>query len=178
MFCQQCGTQVNANTKFCPQCGQHIGQIQREQSHDQPNDLYAPPQEAQNDVQYTLWNPNATAMWSIIFTPIFSAYLQMKNWQELGCPEEAKQSKIWIGITIPITIFLILLLENSSIPNAPGWIVLLVWYFVNGKKQITFVKENTNNNYKKKGWFIPIIIAIPTMIGVIFTIGMVLTMLE
>ena len=31
-----------------------------------------------------IWNPNAAANWSLIFTPAFGAYIQMLNWQRLG----------------------------------------------------------------------------------------------
>ena len=43
-----------------------------------------------------LWSPNATANLALLFTPIFSAWLMAKNWEELGKPDEAKESMTWV----------------------------------------------------------------------------------
>ena len=49
---------------------------------------YAPPKAEVADVGRTevapaLWNPNAAASWSLLFSPAFGAFLHMKNWQAL-----------------------------------------------------------------------------------------------
>jgi hypothetical protein len=41
----------------------------------------------------SLWNPEAAAMWSLVFSPAFGAYLHMRNWQQLGRNEKAVESK-------------------------------------------------------------------------------------
>jgi hypothetical protein len=59
---------------------------------------YAPPKAAVEDVvtfepSPALWNPNAAASWSLLFTPIFGSLLHMKNWQAMGNREKAASSK-------------------------------------------------------------------------------------
>jgi hypothetical protein len=40
-----------------------------------------------------IWNPIATVNWSLLFTPVFGAYLQMLNWKSLGQEDSARESK-------------------------------------------------------------------------------------
>lgn len=40
--------------------------------------------ETPNNEKITLWNPNAAVNWSVLFTPIFGAWIQAKNWKALG----------------------------------------------------------------------------------------------
>ena len=54
-------------------------------------DLSAPAAELENNPP--LWNPNAAAMWSLLFSPVFGALVHMKNWQAMGEPEKAAASK-------------------------------------------------------------------------------------
>ena len=62
---------------------------------------YAPPQADVEPVAVetpaapSLWNPNAAASWSLIFTPIFGAILHMKNWEALGEPQKAAGARSW-----------------------------------------------------------------------------------
>ena len=49
---------------------------------------YAPPKAVVGDVfdgevAPALWNPTAAGSWSILFSPIFGAYLHMLNWRAL-----------------------------------------------------------------------------------------------
>jgi len=39
-------------------------------------------------------------------------------------------------------------------------VFLLVWYFANGKKQMTYVKKKYGKTYERKSWKIPIILGI------------------
>ena len=59
---------------------------------------FAPPQAEVADVPTgeaapALWNPNAASSWSLLFSPIFGAYLHMQNWQALGQPDKAEQCR-------------------------------------------------------------------------------------
>ena len=53
---------------------------------------YAPPTAHVDDVHAArqsavappLWNPGAAMAWSLLFSPIFGAFVHMKNWQALG----------------------------------------------------------------------------------------------
>ena len=120
-----------------------------------------------------LWNPNAAANLAILFSPIFSAWLMAKNWQELGKPDEAKKSmtwvKIWIGY-LPIHLLIAVLAPGN--PAILVYLVLLVaWYYKLGKKQITYVKE-TDIQYEKKEWGKPVLIGLAALIvWIIFASG-------
>ena len=56
---------------------------------------YSPPGAIIDDVMNAppLWNPNAAANWSLLFSPAFGAFVHMKNWQALGEPEKAANAK-------------------------------------------------------------------------------------
>ena len=172
MFCSQCGIEAQATAKFCQKCGTPFT---KHFLHTQPNEVAgktrllqdnqnikaAPPvQQAPRPERTTrqaspsrsksptLWNPGAAASWSLLFTPVFGAYLHMLNWEELGEPEKAKSSKTWFYISIPLSIFLL------------GLPCLLAWYFISGKEQMAYVKEKYGDNYNKKSWGAPIMAGI------------------
>lgn len=178
MYCNQCGQKNIDDAKFCSNCGNKL-----------VNDIEAPPpiqtqKEAQQprNKQVELWNPNAAANWSLIFTPIFGSYLQMKNWQTLGQLKEAEKAKYWILATV----FFILFInfgapwidadpeQFSSRFKGLGLLYILVWYFSYARKQPNYVKENLNDQYSKKSWLLPLISAICIIFIVIFLFSILL----
>ena len=113
-----------------------------------------------------LWNPNAAASWSLLFSPVFGAYLQMRNWQALGDSEKAAVSWHWcIGTLVATLLALGLVLVvpdshwSSKLLNRSGLAILLAWYFGNGKLQAAYVKERFGKDYPRKGWGLPLLIA-------------------
>src|ERR1700704_4744453 len=48
----------------------------------------------------TLWNPNAAACWSLLFSPAFGALLHARNADVLGRTDEAKANRVWFWISI------------------------------------------------------------------------------
>jgi hypothetical protein len=117
-----------------------------------------------------LWNPNAAANWSLIFSPAFGAILHAKNWTELGDIDKANTNKKWAK---GIIIFLLIVMLIPSIPildriiQLVGLILLLKWYFSHGRKQAKYVKEKYGQDYEKKKWGQPILIGIGCFIGYI-----------
>jgi hypothetical protein len=70
---------------------------------------YAPPTADVADIGRgqtapALWNPNAAASWSVLFSPAFGAFLHMKNWQALGEPAKASAAKIWAIATLLVMV--------------------------------------------------------------------------
>lgn len=121
--------------------------------------------------QPKLWNPNSAANWSLLFTPIFGAWLHVKNWDELGKPEEAKRSMIWVyagALFLLSSLFLTLPVAAS---RAIGPIWLFSWYFTSAKAQIKHVGAMTSagGTYVKKPWILPLSVALAGLIA-IFTI--------
>ena len=103
---------------------------------------------ALDDVQ-PLWNPNAAANWSILFSPIFGAYIHAKNWERLGQPDKAASSMNWVvGCSILWGLNLIVFLATVNSKNGPkdfanyaSFVALLWWYFGSAKHQTKVMKE-------------------------------------
>lgn len=174
MFCSQCGIEAQATAKFCQKCGTPftthflptqpskvaVGKAHAPQNRTTPEAVPVRPTPQPHPKHTTrqaspsssespsLWNPGAAASWSLLFTPVFGAYLHMRNWEELGEPEKAKSSKIWFYASIPFSIFFL------------GLPCLLLWYFLSGKEQMAYVKEKYGDNYNKKPWGSPIFVCI------------------
>ena len=119
-----------------------------------------------------LWNPNAAANWSLIFSPIFGAVLHAKNWKELGNLHRAKANKIWIWITA-IWLAAILYISADPRPRSSsafpfqifGLIPLLIWYFSQARVQARLVKEKYGNRYKRRKWGVPLLWGVGALFG-------------
>ncbi len=111
---------------------------------------YAPPKTEVGDSRAAagapaLWNPNAAANWSLLFTPIFGAYLHMKNWEALDDAAKATSARRWT-----IASALVELAGLLTMAIAPGatltalvqWgtlPMLLAWYFASARGQARLV---------------------------------------
>jgi hypothetical protein len=118
-----------------------------------------PAGEEQNLEIAPIWNPNATANWSLLFTPGFGSLLQSLNWKVLSEPEKAAASKRWFYFTLALYAALPLLsffIEEESIADAAargiGFWYLIIWYFVSGRPQARYVKQRYANDYPRKPW--------------------------
>lgn len=168
MFCSQCGQSNIENAKFCSNCGSKL------ENFDESQGAFRQPTKNDNELltghkkkQPRLWNPNAAINWSLLLTPVFGSYLQMKNWQEIGSTTEANNAKYWLVGTIIFILFLNLgtpfiwddPYQLQTYPKSLGILYIIVWYFAFAKSQSDFVKKHMHNNYQKKSWGIPLIIA-------------------
>jgi len=52
-----------------------------------------------------LWNPNAAAMWSLLLSPAFGAYLHAANWRSLGNQHRAAANMGWFWLTVGVLVF-------------------------------------------------------------------------
>ena len=133
---------------------------------------YAPPKAELREPLPTeaapaLWNPNAAANWSLLFTPTFGALLQMRNWEALGQERKAVISKRWaIANLILLIVTPVITLSMKARSGAgPGWLVLIVWYVANGRQQATYVKERFAGDYPRRGWGAPLGFGVLALIG-------------
>jgi hypothetical protein len=124
-----------------------------------------------------LWNPFAAGCWSLLFTPVFGAFLHMKNWEALGEPEKARKSKGWVIGSIAFFVVLMLaslVLPDSkildSVSRAGGFGLLFGWYYSAGKEQQTLVKERFGTGYERRGWLKPILLAILAIVGALIVL--------
>lgn len=123
--------------------------------------LDSAPEGAASGATPALWNPNAAANWSLLFSPIFGALLQSKNWEALGEPAKAAVARRWAMVAIGYfalcivanTIVVIMQLGSLDLYiQTGGFALLLGWYFSIGREQARFVKERFGNHYPRRGW--------------------------
>jgi len=119
-----------------------------------------------------LWNPGAAASWSLLFSPLFGAILHMKNWQAMGETQKAASARAWaIGIGvffILLAIVSVVLPESKAIDSLSRFLglgLLLTWYFASGKPQQAHVRAKFGENYPRRGWSKPLLLALLALIG-------------
>lgn len=134
---------------------------------------YAPPRAVVEDAKRErgeappLWNPNATANWSLVFTPVFGAWLQMRNWRALGETRRADAAKTWLklsAIFLALEMFVLLLPTNTLAPWVKLFDVvwLLAWYFASGRPHAKWVRERFGPDYPRRPWLRPLLWAFGT----------------
>ncbi len=114
-----------------------------------------------------IWNPNAAANWSILFTPVFGSYLHRQNWEALGELELAARTKKWLYTSIGIIVFLVCL--NLLLPNSEAValfvrviaiLYLVTWYYACARPQAKYVKERFGEDYPRRRWGKPLLYAL------------------
>ncbi len=110
-----------------------------------------------------LWNPNVAANWSLIFTPIFGAYLHWKNWVALGQSQKAGLAQKWfysaIGLMGVYPLQLVVLPNMriaEELVRLTGIVFLLSWYFGPARDQSKFVKDRFETSYPHRAWEKPL----------------------
>ena len=126
------------------------------------DERYRPPQsENFGSEAPALWNPNAAACWSLLFSPIFGAALHMFNARAMGDTELEKLNKGFIWGTLAVLVIAILLAIFSGIKaNFVGIAALGAWYGAVGRKQVALVKERYGSNYPRRSWGKPILFGV------------------
>lgn len=66
----------------------------------------------------SLWDPEAAALWSLLFTPIFGCFLITKNWTRLGEDSRAKSSMLWLGGSVVLVFFNYLLIVSANVQSS------------------------------------------------------------
>ena len=113
-----------------------------------------------------LWNPNAAALWSVIFTPVFGAYLHALNWRALGDSERETASMTWVyggGLMLVLHLLIEVLATGhsaDSVSQVIGFAFLLAWYFASGHAQAKLVKEKFGHSFPRKPWKQPLLMGL------------------
>ncbi len=130
---------------------------------------YAPPKAAVEGAPFgattapPLWNPNAAANWCLLFSPMFGAWLQMKNWTALGETRRAASSRVWViisAIVLAGSVLVDWLLPRSlvaalTVPIA--FVTLIAWYFASGRPHARWVDQRFGADYPRQGWTQPLL---------------------
>jgi hypothetical protein len=127
----------------------------------------------------SLWNPNAAANWSLLFSPAFGAFLHARNAEALGRADEAKANRKWFFASMS---YFGLVFVSDFFPAIPDALfravafgLLFGWYFSLGRKQITYVKKTWPDGYQRKPLTMPLLIAFGSLVALfiaIFILGM------
>jgi len=135
-----------------------------------------------------LWNPNAAANWSLIFTPAFGAYLHMLNWRALQEPKRAAAAKAWfvvglvmLGVYVLIGVAVAEARAADGASRALALLFLIIWYYAAARGQARYVKERWGKDYPRRGWGKPLLIGVAAYAGFIavaFAAGFLLAMVQ
>jgi hypothetical protein len=106
-----------------------------------------------------IWNPDAAANWSLLFTPAFGAYLHMRNWQALGEPALAASARRWwyaslalLGLNLFASALAARLAAEPGVMRVVGALFFLAWYFLSARRQSKAVRARYAPGYPRKGW--------------------------
>lgn len=161
MFCNHCGAENADAARFCTQCGKAVlEEAPRPPDAETPVHSHRP-----QDRKPELWNPNAIANWSLLFTPVFGAWLVRANWNELGDTKQAGRARGWFWLSL---IFVAGAAFVSAVPLGAGFLYLLVWYVASARPQARYVKERLDNDYRHRGWGAPLLAAMLVVGALIF----------
>ena len=143
-----------------------------------PRNPYAPPRADVADVPVAadaapaLWNPNAAANWSLVFSPAFGAFLHMRNWEALGESGKARTSRLFVAGTLAlwlVTLCLAMFSTQTALVDAlyrvMGFGLLLGWYFSLGRSQAKFVQARYGKTYPRRGWLKPLSLGVTAVLG-------------
>ena len=124
-----------------------------------------------------MWNPDAAANWSLLFTPIFGTWLHMQNWRALGETERAESAKTWLMLSTLVLVGLGIggaLMPFSGISQwtwVADFVLLLSWYFGSARGQARWVRERYGKDYVRKGWLPPVLAALGLLIANSFVLS-------
>lgn len=116
-----------------------------------------------------LWNPTAAVNWSLLFTPIFGAWVQARNWTALGEGTRATRSMKWVwgGLSaLPVFLFL-----PDEVGRGLAIAYLLTWYFISARSQVRYVRQELDGHYVRKSWRKPLVLAVTGVIGLLMVSG-------
>jgi hypothetical protein len=122
-----------------------------------------------------IWGSNAAILWSLLFTPAFGAYIQMRNWQALGQAEKARSSRYWLVAWIA---FIPASTMIAAIDLSAGgdlylreiiWVIFFaVWYFIFAKSQSNHFYNIGYGSFRKRPWMGILIVAFVLNVVVFF----------
>jgi len=128
-----------------------------------------------------LWCPNAAASWSLLFTPVFGAYLHALNWRALGEHERARASMSWFYVGLGLLAFLAFLaflgIVGFYIGPLAGLVYLLAWYFSSARVQVKRVKQRYGDSFPRKPWRKSLLIATGAGVGYLAIVKLVVPVL-
>jgi hypothetical protein len=158
-ICPQCQRHVPARLSAC-RCGfslQGAGEVQ-----------FNSPTTGGRAGPPPIWNPNAACNWSLLFSPAFGAYIHAQNWMTLNEPQRARAAKVWFYVSLVmlgVSLALHLVGVAEDVARALGVVYLGIWYFAAGRPQARFVKGKYGEDYPRRPWGKPLLIATASVVA-------------
>jgi len=126
----------------------------------------APAHEAPAAMAPALWDPLATALWSLVLTPVFGSYLQMRNWQALAQPARARRAWLWMlgWLAASVIGWLSAMIAGES-PRTGGAIFVaelvlqLAWWAIPTREQFLYARDHLGGRYRRRSWAQPLFVA-------------------
>jgi hypothetical protein len=119
------------------------------------------------EVRCAIWNPDAAASWSLVFTPAFGAFIHMLNWHALGQPDKAASARRWFYASLGLLAVQLLasalnarLNSESGLMHTLGLLFLLIWYFAAARPQARLVRTRFGSHYPRRTWDQPLLGAV------------------
>jgi hypothetical protein len=132
-----------------------------------------------------LWNPNAAANWSLLFSPAFGAFLHMKNWQALGQPNKAASAKVWFVLSLVVLGGLSCASvvgpssgQQAGFVRLVGFLLLVAWYFGSARGQAAYVKTHFGTNYPRRAWSKPLAGAVLAFLALVVVLTVLAVVLK
>lgn len=105
-----------------------------------------------------LWNPWAAAGWSLLFSPVFGAWLHAANWQALGQPDKAASARRWGYAVIAIVLLSGLIgalfeVYARHLPVIAAIVVTAAWGSLSAREQCRYVRVVVGSDYRRRRWW-------------------------
>ncbi len=104
-----------------------------------------------------LYNPTAVCILAFLFTPIFGALLQARNWNALGEHGRARASRMWVRSMLWVLFVFIIMqavFQNEPVMQFSGLYFLVAtwacWMVTTGWKQIGYVNDLFGRDYPRE----------------------------
>jgi hypothetical protein len=112
-----------------------------------------------------LWNPDAAVAWSLLFSPVFGAYVHMHNWHSLGEPQQAARAWRWFRAGVALLALQALsgalntrLNDESLLMHPASVLFTLLWYLLAARPQSLLIKARYGRTYPRRRWD-PVVLA-------------------
>jgi heme/copper-type cytochrome/quinol oxidase subunit 2 len=116
-----------------------------------------------------LWGPEAGGAWSLLLSVAFGSWVMLQNWHALDEPERAANSRIWLILSIVVFV-LVLAIPGAGLIGLP---YMIVWYFVENRPQIKYIKERYGKDYPHRPWTKVVLLTLVMVLCAGFLIGLI-----
>jgi hypothetical protein len=120
----------------------------------------------ESDEALPLWNPHVAALLSLVFTPVFGAWLHHDNAVELGDPRLRRLARMWLGVALAFTasgLYLVSAgqLAPTSALSASALLsgYTIVWYAFAGHKQSRVIARLGRSLWRPRSFLKPMAVA-------------------